>query len=481
MAEEIYHTEMMRTMSRRVQARILRLSWLLLIALAPIVQPNLHAQAPQTNGTSAGPDWLTQPMSLSDALYVALRQNANVLRAMSDLEAAEGLAMETKAIALPRLRGSGEYEHTEAVEEIDVGDSTRLESPKDEWSGNIRIRQPIYQGGRLKAALRTAKLTREEALMFYYAAVADSLLEVRTGYYDVLLAEQQILVHEAEVKLLSEELQNTTRRFEAGAVPRFDVLRGEVAVANAKPRLIRARNSHRIAKNRLATLLGYNIPAMVWEDIPMTLTDRLHAAPYKVELPVAIAQALGRRPELSALQKSVDLRKERVRAAKGENRPWFSIFAGYDARNSQFSERFNDAVSGPIAGVEMTWEIWDSGATKGRVRQAEAFVTKAEVALDDTMRRVEQEVRTAYSRFIEAQETLESQAKVQERAQESLRLAISRYDAGTGTQLDVLDAQTALTEASATQVEALRNYLVARAELERAIGQDIPAIKEGKR
>jgi outer membrane protein TolC len=304
---------------------------------------------------------------------------------------------------------------------------------------------------------------------------------VRTAYYDVLLAEQQIVVHEAAVKLLSEELQNTTRRFEAGAVPRFDVLRGEVAVANAKPRLIRARNGHRIAKNRLAILLGYDIPATIWEDIPMTLTDTLQAEPYSLELPVAIAQARGRRPELSALQKTVDLRRERVTAAKAESRPWFSLFAGYDARNSTFSQRFNEPVSGPIAGVEMTWEIWDAGATKGRVRQAEAFHTKAKVVLDDAMRRVEQEVRTAYSRFIEAQEVLDSQAKVQERAQEALRLAISRYDAGTGTQLDVLDAQTALTEASATQVEALRDYSVARAALDRAIGQDVPSIKEGKR
>ena len=68
---------------------------------------------------------------------------------------------------------------------------SRLESPKDEWSGTIRIRQPIYQGGRLKAAWRTAKLTREEALLNYYAVVADSLLDVRTAYYDVLLAEQE--------------------------------------------------------------------------------------------------------------------------------------------------------------------------------------------------------------------------------------------------------------------------------------------------
>ena len=181
------------------------------------------------------------------------------------------------------------------------------------------------------------------------------------------------------------------------------------------------------------------------------------------------------------LFRSVDLRKERIAAAKAENKPWISIFAGYDARNSSLQPEFTRSVDGPIAGVELTWDIWDAGATKGRVKQAEAYYQKALVSLEDAMRRVEQEVRTAYSRFLEAREVLESQQKVQEQATEALRLAVSRYDAGTGTQLDVLDAQTALTEASATQVEALRNYLVARATLERSIGQDVPSIKEGKK
>src|SRR5262249_61333666 len=90
------------------------------------------------------------------------------------------------------------------------------------------------------------------------------------------------------------------------------------------------------------------------------------------------------------------------------------------------------------------------------------------------IRRIEQEVRTAYSSFLEAREVLESQKKVQEQAEEALRLATSRYDAGSSTQLDVLNAQTALTEARTTQIQALHDYAVARPRLDHAIGQDVP-------
>src|SRR5207247_1277899 len=161
--------------------------------------------------------------------------------------------------------------------------------------------------------------------------------------------------------------ENTTHRFEAGAVPRFDVLRGEVELANARPRLIRARNAHRIAKNNLATLLGHNLPLTVWEDLPLTLTGKLEPEPYEIELPAALAQARERRPELGVFRKSETLRKERVTVAKSTYKPILGLFAGYGARNSSFRNDFFSSVSGPIAGVQFNWDIYDGGLTKGKV------------------------------------------------------------------------------------------------------------------
>ena len=165
------------------------------------------------------------------------------------------------------------------------------------------------------------------------------------------------------------------------------------------------------------------------------------------------------------------MRKERVTVAKSTYKPILGLFAGYGARNSSFRNDFFSSVSGPIAGVQFNWDIYDGGLTKGKVIEAEALYEKAQIDLDEATRRVEQEVRTTYSSFLEAREVLESQKKVQEQAEEALQLATARYEAGTSTQLDVLNAQTALTEARTTQVQAAHDYIVARARLERAIGQ----------
>jgi len=310
-------------------------------------------------------------------------------------------------------------------------------------------------------------------MLNFQTAVADSVLSVQLAYYDVLLAEQQIVVNEASVNLLTNELEDQRRRFEAGTVPRFNVLRAEVAVANARPALIRARNDYRIAKNNLSNLLGYNLPRDIWEDIPLRLTDKLEARPYQIDLPAAIARALEKRTELEALRKGEQLQRENVVTSQSGYKPSLQVYGGYSAKSSAFDNDLAFEKHGWEAGAQVSWDIFDGMLTRGKVQQARALHERSKVDLDDTSRRIELEVRTAYSGFIEAREVLESQQKVQEEADEALRLARARAEAGTGTQLDVLDAETSLTQARTTQIQALHDYAVARARLERAIGEDM--------
>jgi outer membrane protein TolC len=238
--------------------------------------------------------------------------------------------------------------------------------------------------------------------------------------------------------------------------------------------LIRAKNSYRITKNVLANTLGFNIPKDVVEDIPLNLSGKLDAEPYQIDLSRAISTALQRRTELDSLRKAQALRFEDIVNAKAGYKPSVQVYGGYEDRSSIFTSDLGVQVYGWTAGVQVTWDIFDGLRTKGKVMEARALYERAGVELDDTSRRIELEVRTAYSKFIEATDVLESQKKVVEQATEALRLATARNDAGTGTQLDVLSARTALTDAETTQIAALHAYSAARARLERAVGLNIP-------
>ena len=428
------------------------------------------AAAADTNA----PSWLSRPLTLADAVNVALSQNATILKAQNDLEAAHGVVVQTRAVALPRVEASGNYTDQEITL---VPGGLPFPLPHQSWNGGLQIVQTIYQGGKLRAAIQAASATQQQAIANYDTVVADTLLNVRLAYYDVLLAAQQIVVHEASVKLLQKELDDQQHRFNAGTVPRFNVLRAEVAVANERPNLIHAHNEYRIAKNNLANLLGYNLPRNVWEDIPLNLVDTFDTAPWRVVLPDAIQEALSRRTELIALRKQIELQQLNVVNAKSGYKPTVQVFAGYNWENNAFSADVENKLDGWNAGAQMNWDIFDGLLTHGKVVQAKAQFQHAQTDLADQSRQIELQVRTAYSDFIEARETLDSQKKVQEEADEALREAKARAEAGTGTQLDVLDAETSLTQARTTQIQAEHDYVAARARLERAIGADLAPAK----
>jgi outer membrane protein len=435
----------------------------------------------QTTSTNA-PDWMARPLSVLDAMNLALQQNATILKAQNDLTASYGIVVQTRAVALPQLTAGGQYKDTEpaAIESIPI----QLPPPRafdqahQSWSAGFQLVQTIYGGGKLFAAIKAARLTKEQAVAQLQTVIQDTLLNTRTAYYDALLAREQITVHEASVKLLQNELDDEQRRYKAGTVPEFNVLRAEVQLANERPLLIQARNSFRIAKNNLSNALGYNLPTNIWEDIPMKFSDKLDAAPYQVDLPSAIANAVENRSELVALRKTVDLQKLNIVSARSGYKPQLQVFAGYNWFNAQYAVsppplELNQDFHGYDAGAQVSWDIFDGMLTRGKVIQAQANYEKSKNDLTDETRQIELQVRTAYSDFVEAKEVLDSQKTVQAEAEEARREAKARFDAGTGTQLDVLDAETSLTQARATNVQALHDYDTARARLERAIGQDM--------
>ena len=459
----------------RIVHRTFLVTSLLLGALSPAfaAETNRPAAAVATN---ALPDWLARPMTLAGALNLAESQSAAILKAKADLEAQHGVSIQTRAVALPRVQASGLYR---AVEEARIevpstpGFGSLFSQNAQSWNAGVQVVQSIYEGGRIQSSLRTARLLREQAVLDYQTVVADTLLAVRLAYDGALLATNEIVVREASVALLSKQMEDTKRRFDAGVVPHFNVLRAEVELANARPPLIRARNNYRISKQRLLNQLGIDLPRTVLEDVPLRLADALGAEPYQIDLATALPEALDGRTELASLRKAEELRKEGVRTAKAGYKPSVQLFAGYGVQNRQFETDLTAENHGWEAGARLSWDIWDGALTSGKVREARARHERVLVDLDDVSRRIELEVRTAYSTFIEAKEVLESQGKVNEQAVEALRLSNSRYDAGSGTQLDTLSAQTALTDARTTYVQALHDYSVARSRLERALGRGI--------
>jgi outer membrane protein TolC len=409
----------------------------------------------------------TQPvpdtLDLPTALRFALDNNFAIRQARERIKQQEGVVVEVKARSIPTVAANGTYQLNEKEISSYVPPSDRS------WTLSLTATQAIYAGGGVRSSIKSTELTREAALLELKGVVNDSLLDVRTKFYDILLAREKIKVQESNVELLKQQLKNVTDRFDAGTVSAFEKLRAEVALANAQVPLISARNAYRLAVEALRQALGFATNTQESLRKLPEFIGTLDFAPMSFELQSSLDSARAGRPELARLAKLTDARSESVTTAKSNRYPTLSAVGGWQLRKGS-TDSFGDSRDGWLVGLQSQWNIFDGSATNGRVAQARSALELSKLTLGEATLAVDVEVRRALSSLQEATELADASQKVVAQAEESLRLANARYGAGTATQLDVLQSQVDLTTARTNQIQAYYSYNVAVAKVRKAIG-----------
>lgn len=434
-------------------------AWVLLAPAALLVQAQ----------PVASPD-VPDELTLKTALTFALENNFSIRQAREQIREQEGLIVEVKALALPNASVDSSYTKADREFLKDQGSSGGSDDNQN-WSIGLNVRQTLYSGGGVRAALDAQRIIRESALLGLQATINDALLQVRTRFYAVLLAREQIKVEEQNIQLLQEQLETARNRFNAGASSNFEVLRAEVALANAQPALIRVRNNLRISIDQLRQSLGYMNPRTESVRKIPNFVGTLDITPVSYELLQVIDTARTSRPELLQLEKIEKAREANIVIQRAGYYPDLALSGGYTLRKSGLSNRFRESLDGWNVGLSSSWAVFDGRATKGKVMQARSQLEQARLQTEENTLAVEVEARTAHSSWQEAAELAAAAVKVVAQADEALRLASARYAAGTATQLDVLQARVDLTTARNNQLQANYSYNVAVATLKRAMGQ----------
>lgn len=414
---------------------------------------------------------MPQSLDLASSLRIAVENNHDIRLAKQRLEEQNGLIMEVRARALPDLTVNGRY--LELDEGLSEGNQFFPPSTT-QWSLALNVRQTLYAGGGVRAALNVQQLVEESAILELEGVVDDVLLATRQGYYDALLAREEIEVQEENVELLEELLANEKERFEVGSGSKYDVLRAEVELANARPSLIQARSDYRLALEVLRQLMG--VSGTRTEGFE--LNGELPYSPKNYELVDALREAVTSRSEVLQLEKIHEGRKEGVVIARSGYRPEVSLIGSYQFDKSSYSSSFDDSLDGWTAGVEVRVPIFDGMKTKGQVAQAKSQEQQAALEVEKLKLAVEVEVRRAFSDLQTAKELAEASIKVVGQAEEALRLVDVAYGAGDSSQLDLLQARVSLTEARLNQAQAFYRYALADAQMRRAIGRSDEAIVE---
>jgi len=426
-----------------------------LLAALPVVA--------QINDGKPDPEFaVPEGLDLPYALGFALDNNFAIRQAKERIRQQEGIVLEVRSAQIPNVGASAGYSRN--AEEIGGGSDRN-------WSVNITARQVLYSGGGVRAGVEAQKLALDAAVLTLRAVINDTLLEVRTRFYTVLVNRERIKVQEQNIELLQRQLQDVKNRFEAGTVSNFEVLRAEVALANAQPALITARNEHRLAIEELRQSLGFvNTSTQNVAKVPEFI-GTLEFKPVDYDLRSALVSAREKRPDLQRLANIEAAAEQGIIARRSNYLPTVSAYGAYDWRmNSTGSSSLSNARDGWTVGLQSSWDIFDGRATAGRVAQARSQLEQAKLSLAEAQLSVDVDVRRAISTYQQATELAEASKKVVEQAEEAVRLANARFGAGTATQLDVLTSQVDLTTARLNQLQAYYSYNVAVANVRRAMG-----------
>ncbi|MFA6287960.1 MAG: TolC family protein [Opitutaceae bacterium] len=430
---------------------------------APMMLVATASAAPRSAGQGTAP--LPSPIDLQGAISYALEHNYSIRLARESIREQEGLIVEVKAQVLPRVSASASYTKKDSDLVQSAPPSTQ------DWTIAILARQTLYAGGGIRAAIDAQGLVRDASLFNLKATINNALLDVRTKFFNILLARDQITVQEENIALLTEQLRNVTNRFKAGTVSNFDVLQAEVQLANAQPTLITARNTYRTSLDQLRQSLGAPVSLTADSSKTFDVQGTLQFTPAQYDLNSALESARANRPELLALSKTEQANQRNIRLQQSGYLPTVDVVGGYQWIKKSTSNRFRDSLDGWTVGAEASWAIFDGRATAGRVMQARSQYAQARLNTESQILGIDVEVRQAYSSLQEADELVQATLKTVDQARESLRLATARFNAGTATQLDVLTSQVALSQARLNELQANYNYNVALAGMRKAIGQ----------
>ncbi|MEM6451838.1 MAG: TolC family protein [Cyanobacteria bacterium P01_D01_bin.105] len=393
-------------------------------------------------------------VTLEEAVQLAYRNNQTLQASILQLEQAEAAVAEARAALLPSVA----VQSTLSNQQSGTVDVTDLDT-------TLQLNYNLLTGGGRGASIRAAEIQQDVSALAVEIQQEQLRLVTANLYYALQEADEQIRINQSFVNEAERNLRDSELRQEVGVGTRFDVLRAEVQLANAQQALVQSQFNEDIARRDIARLL--NLPPKAG----LETTPVARAEDWPLDLEESILLAFQNRAELEQQLNQADLSEQQRQIALSAIRPQVSLFANYglnldiDVPGTDFGD-LSDSSS---VGLQLNWTLFNGGASRASARQQEIGAMIVEEQFSENLDQIRFDVEQAYFN-IQANETnitTSNSAVVQ--AESALELANLRLQAGVGTQLDVLSAQTELTQAQVNNVTAILGYNRALVAIQRAI------------
>ncbi len=413
------------------------------------------------------------PLDASDCVKLALDRNPTVLNARENIRESSGQALTALSSFVPsiqsraaysrRIQGPQEY----YIPSFDLTLLTKSVSSED-WSYNVSASQSLLdvsQFGRVLGARASVRATRHS----FEATRQAVAYEVRIQFYELLKAVKLAEVSKGAKELSEDELRRARALFDVGSVAKGDVLKAEVQLSQSTLDFIAVENRVKLERSRLAKLMGLPV------DAEIEVAEDLGEESPRVSLDGAIGLANSRRPDLLAAKETLKSARRSAFAYKASRLPSLSGSVSYGWSDNSFPETGDDHRRNYAwdIGVGLQLPIFDGFMTIANIRQAKARAAIADNQLRDAELQVALEVKEALLTIAEAAERIKVSKNGLASAEEDYRLSREKYGLGSGTMLELLDAQVNLSRARSSYVDALASLREAEALFGRATGEPI--------
>ena len=425
----------------------------------------------------AAPLWGQDPLSLRDAVRLALRENQAVTASDAAEKASAARIAEARAERLPKLNFSESFtrsdnpvfvfsslltQHQFGPENFNIGPLNRPDSINN-FQSVLAVDQALYDAGQTRNAVKSANLSRQVSLEERRRIEMQVISGVTRAYYGAVLAAESLKTAEQAVRSAEADLARAESVRAAGMSTDVDVLSIRVHLAAVTEQRIQRAADLDVARSALNDALGLPL------DSPHTLTSTLSPLDLPdLDLPSLERDASAARPETRASHLAADLAKTQWDAARGALLPQVVFHGAFEADRQQFLTK---GGANWLASIGLRWNLFNGNGDKARIEESSHWLDRAHADEQRVDSAVRLEVRRAWADLRAVGQRIEVAKAAVAEADESLRITQNRYAAGMSNVTELLRNETAVLESRMRYLAAVHDQRIAAAMLELAAGR----------
>ena len=389
-------------------------------------------------------------LTLQDAINIAFQNNRDLQAARLTVNQSQAAVRQAQAAQAVQVGLTGTLANS--GNPLIVGTSNPgVNTNSTDINARLQATYNLLNAGRDVSNVRAAEEQVNFNRLDLLRVEQSTRTNVVTAYYDLQAADSSVIISQASVRDATRSLSDAQLQEKAGVGTRFDILTAQVQLATANQNLTNAQGQQRIARKNIAQLLSVD------RNTEFTAADPVRElGTWGLSLEDSVVLAFKNRPEVKQqlVRRSIS-QQQQIVAASGDA-PQVSLFTNYNLGKSiSTSASAQDSYS---LGAQLSWNFWDGGAAGAQATQQQVSQEIFENQFTSTRNQIRFQVEQAFYNLGSNQKNIITSSQALRQAEESLKLARLRFQAGVGTQTDVINAQTALASARGNRITAIVNY-----------------------